>query len=298
MYIRWNNTLNQPAMKNIIVPIDFSEESLNGLELAIVLSGKSRGDIQMVYVQKKSSDFFPGSTDEEYRWAKQNFEELLSRYEHKLATPAKLSYIIKQGKIFMEVVNQANAFERSVIVASTHGGSGFEEFFIGSNAFKIVTASNNPVFTIRHGLVPKSFRKILLPIDTNSDTRQKVPFSVEMARYFDSEVHIVTISSSTSEDIRKKLLLWSGQVADYVKERKLKTEVVHLVGDDLAGMVLDYGRKKQIDLISITSEQGQGVKGFMLGTYAQRILNAAEMPVLCISPRDIYVKGGFRTTGG
>lgn len=285
-------------MKHIIVPIDFSEESLNGLELAIVLSAKTRANVQMVYVQKKSSDFFPGSSEEEYKWAKKNFEELLSKYEHKLATPAQLSYMIKQGKVFQEVVNQANAFERSVIVASTHGGSGFEEFFIGSNAFKIVTASNGPVITIRHGVVPKSFRKIMLPIDINMDTRQKVPFSVEIAKYFDSEIHIVSITSSKSDDVKKKLMLWTSQVEDYARERNLKTEVVHLIGEDLAGMVMDYAVKKHIDLISITSEQAQGVKGFMLGTYAQRILNSAEIPILCVSPKTTYKSGGFRTQAG
>lgn len=285
-------------MKHIIVPIDFSEESLNGLELAIVLSGKTRASVQMVYVQKKSSDYFPGSHEEENRWAKKKFEEIAGKYEHKLASPAKLSYIIKQGKIFLEVVNQASAFEESVIVASTHGGSGFEEFFIGSNAFKIVTASNNPVITIRHGITPKPFRKILLPIDVNIDTRQKVPFSAELAKYFDAEVHIVTLSSLGGEDTKKKLTLWAQQVQEFMKDKKLKSEIVHLVGDDLAGMVMDYARKKQIDLISITTEQGKGMKGFMLGTYAQQILNTAEIPVLCISPRDIRVTGGFRTQAG
>lgn len=285
-------------MKQIIVPIDFSEESMNGLELAIVISGKTKASVQMVYVQKKSSDYFPGTIDEENRWAKKKFEEIVGNYEHKLASPAKLSYIIKQGKIFMEVVNQASAFAESVIVASTHGGSGFEEFFIGSNAFKIVTASNNPVITIRHGVTPKSFRKILLPIDVNIDTRQKVPFSAELAKYFDAELHIVTLSSLKGEDTKKKLLLYAQQVQEYLTDKKLKSEIVHLTGDDFAGMVMDYAINKQIDLISITTEQGKGMKGFMLGTYAQEILNTAEIPVLCISPRDIRITGGFRTQAG
>lgn len=285
-------------MKHLIVPIDFSEESLNGLELAIVISAKTRSNVQMVYVQKKSSDYFPGTVDEENRWAKKKFEDIVGKYEHKLASPAKLSYIIKQGKIFLEVVNQASAFEESVIVASTHGGSGFEEFFIGSNAFKIVTASNNPVITIRHGIKPKPFRKILLPIDVNIDTRQKVPFSAELAKYFDAEIHIVTLSSLGGEDTKKKLTLWAQQVQEFMKDKKLKSEIVHLTGDDFAGMVMDYVSKKQIDLISITTEQGKGMKGFMLGTYAQQILNTADIPVLCISPRDIRVTGGFRTQAG
>lgn len=285
------------VMKQIIVPIDFSEESLNGLEMAIVLSAKTQANVQMVYVQKKSTDYFPGTVEEENRWAKNKFEELRADWEHKLASPAKLSYIIKQGKIYLEVVNQAKAFDQSVIVASTHGASGFEEFFIGSNAFKIVTASGTPVITIRHGAVPKSFRRILVPIDLDPDTRQKIPFSVELAKYFKAEIHLVSLRASKSENVRKKLFLWSDQVFEYIIDRGITCEQVHLYGEDLAELVIDYAASKHIDLISITTEQDRGMTGFMLGTYAQRILNTAEIPVLSISPREIHVTGGFRTHG-
>ncbi len=281
-------------MKKIIVPIDFSEESMNGLRLAIVISGKTKSEVQMVYVQKKSTDYFPGTIEDEGRWAKMKFEKIIADFEYKMATPAKLTYIIKQGKVFLEVVNQARAFEQSLIVASTHGGSGFEEFFIGSNAFKIVTASINPVITIRHGVETREFRKILIPIDTSADTQQKIPFTAELAKYFDAEIHIATISSLKDEDTRKKLALWASQIQEYLKIKNLKSEIVHLSGNNLAEMVLDYSKSKNIDLISISTEHGIGMKGLLLGTYAQQILNCANIPVLCNSPNEIRVTRSLR----
>ena len=119
-------------MKHIIVPIDFSKESINGLRLAITLANRFNCDIQMVYVQKYPTDVTPGRFEEDHRNAEKMLEELVAEYSPKMLESANLNYIVKKGKIYREVVNQAHAFEDSAIICSTHGASGFEEFFIGS----------------------------------------------------------------------------------------------------------------------------------------------------------------------
>ncbi|MCK5503831.1 MAG: universal stress protein, partial [Thermodesulfovibrionia bacterium] len=147
-------------MKNIIVPIDFSEDSLKGLDLTLMFTHKQPTNIQMVYVQKKSSDYnSPGHFEEEKSWAENKFKKITSQYDSKMGKGSKLGYIIKSGKIYKEIVNQAESYKDSMVVASTHGASGFEEFFIGSNAFKIITATEMPVMTTRTGKIPDDLDK-------------------------------------------------------------------------------------------------------------------------------------------
>ena len=55
-------------MFHIIVPIDFSEESLHGLNLAILFSKSLDCDIEMVYVQKKSLDYYPGTKEGRHQY--------------------------------------------------------------------------------------------------------------------------------------------------------------------------------------------------------------------------------------
>ena len=90
-------------MKQIIVPLDFSAESKNGLELAIMIASKTKANIQMVYVLKSSSDFSHSSKEEEQRFAKAKFKELQAKYEHKLPSGVKLSYKGKRGKIYDKI---------------------------------------------------------------------------------------------------------------------------------------------------------------------------------------------------
>jgi nucleotide-binding universal stress UspA family protein len=285
-------------MKQIIVPLDFSDESMNALELAMMISAKTKSNIQMVYVQKKISDYPFAPLEEELRFARTKFSELQVRYEHKLGTGIELSYIIKRGKIYEEVVQQAESFDDSVIVVSTHGASGFEEFFIGSNAFRIITASERPVIALRHGIIPKSFRRILLPIDFTSETRQKVPYTTELAKLFGSTVHILAVSSGKDEDLLQKLKGWSLQVSEYLEENGVEFVATMRTGDNTSDMIVEYAGAEKIDLISIMTEQGSSITNFVLGNNAQQLLSKSQVPVLCLTPKELKIRGSFRTFGG
>jgi len=284
-------------MKHIIVPIDFSKESLNGLRLALIFANQFNSNIQMVYVQKVVSEMGRIGLEEEYKTATENFKKLIDEYSSKLHKGLELSFIIKRGKVYREVVNQAEAFEDTIIICSTHGASGFEEFFIGSNALKIVSATECPVITIRHGSVPHEVKKIVMPIDITADTRQKVPITAEIAKLFDAEVHVVTVSTVQSEDIVAKLNAYTKQICDYFKEYGVSYKTASLNGDNLTDVTIEYALDINADLITIMTEQSKALSNFILGSYAQQMLNKSPIPVLSVTPQEIFILGSFITQG-
>jgi len=284
-------------MKHIIVPIDFSKDSLNGLKMAVFLSKKMDCHIQMVFVQDKVQDHARYSLVEEKNDATLKFEKLVLEYAPKIGAGSRLNYIIKKGKIYKKIVEQAEAFEDSMLVCSTHGASGFEALFIGSNAFRIVTATDRPVITIRHGRFHKQLRKIILPIDITADSRQKVPLTAELAQLFDAEVHVVGVTSWGAEDIEAKVKAYTHQVYEFLDANKIKVVKEYLHGDNITDVILDYAQKVNADLISIMSEQSVSISNFVLGSYAQQMLNKSKIPVLIVHPKEVFVMGSFRTQG-
>src|SRR6056297_735051 len=284
-------------MYHIIIPIDFSDESIKGLELAMLFAKKIECEIRMVCVRKKSNDFNPGTREEELRFAKKQFEQIKETYQPHLPPGIILKYVIRTGRIYREIVAQANAFNNSFIVASTHGASGFEKFFIGSNAFKIISATNKPVITIRGSKIPKRIKEIVLPIDITADTRQKVPFTVELAKWFNAEIHVVTVTSLKTDDIVKKLNAYSNQVCEYIESKGIKAKNDSLIGSNLTDIVIEYAKKEKADLISIMTEQSKDVSNFVMGSYAQQMLNKANIPVMSTNPKELHIGGAFRTQG-
>jgi nucleotide-binding universal stress UspA family protein len=284
-------------MKNIIVPIDFSDDSINGLRLAIIFANKFEARVQMVYVQKTPSDLNRVGFDEEKKKATHSLKKLVDDFASKMHDPHMLDYIIKKGKIYREIINQAQAFEDSAIICSTHGASGFEEFFIGSNAFKIISSSELPVITIRHGSVPRDIKTIVLPIDSSNETRQKLPLTAQIAATFNAEIHVVGITTTTSEDVETRVTSYCKQVCEYLKDHNVKYQLSRLNASNITAATIEYALNNQADLISIMTEQNDTLADFVLGTAAQQMLNKSTIPVLSVTPKEIFILGSFRTSG-
>ena len=281
--------------KNIIVPVDFSDYSLNGLKVALLFSRQGYANIQMVYVQKKSTDYYPSSRDAEKHYAEVKFQEIIDKYTPKLKNSSRLRYIIKAGKIYREIVNQAQSYKDSIIIASTHGASGFEEFFIGSNAYKIISATRRPVITIRKGKCPEKIKKIVLPIDISGDSRQKVPLTAELAKFFNAEIHILATNISRSKRTVERLRAYCRQVSNYLHDR-VENTTNEVFGDNVDDLVVNYSNSVKADMVSIMTEQASGIS-LILGNTAHQILNKSGIPVLCNSPREIRISGTFKTFG-
>ncbi len=283
-------------MKNIIVPIDFSEDSLKGIELALLFAGKHKTNIQLVYVQKKSSDYnSPGHFEEEKEWANNKFKKLVAQYESKLKNDSTLKYIIKSGKIYKEVVSQVESYAEAMVAASTHGASGFEEFFMGSNAFKIISATEKPVLTTRTGNIPKQISNIVMPIDITIDTRQKVPFTAALAKLFDAEVHIIAVSNSKGKRITDRLKAYAKQASGYFKAQNIKHRQKFFIGENIVDLVVVYADSVDADMITIMKEQSKSIT--FMGSLTQQLLNRATIPVLTLSNRETHIMTGFSTFG-
>jgi len=284
-------------MTNFIVPIDFSVDSLNGLEWAILFSQKQMVNIQMVYVLDSSSNIQPSMVEEEHKSARNQFDKLIEEYAPKLGNNSKLKFIIKKGKVYREVVNQVNSFKNAVLSASTHGASGFEELFIGSNALKIMAATEQPVFTLRQATVPTDVRRIVVPVKLHLDTRQKAPIAAEVAELFGAELHVITISTNKNRRDLERLETYGNQVANYFKARNLKTVSKTLLGDSLANVTCNYAEAVDADLITIMSSSIDKWN-LLLGSFAQQMVNKSRVPLLSITPREKQIPTGFSNYGG
>jgi len=294
--VKLADTTKLCIMTNFIVPVDFSVDSLKGLDWAVLFSQEQAMNIQLVYVLSNSTNFQPSVVDQEHKYAQTEFKKLIQEYEPKLGKDSKMRFIIKKGKVYREVVNQVDSYKNAVVSASTHGASGFEELFIGSNALKIIAATERPVFTIRKP-IPNQLKKIVVPIKLHQDTRQKAPIVAEIAEVFGAEAHVIAISTSKNKRDNQRLESYANQVEGYLKARKIKCISKSLVGESLPVLTCNYAEAVDADLITIMSS-AVDKWNVLLGSYAQQMVKKALIPLLNITPQEKNIATGFRTFGG
>lgn len=277
-------------MKKILVAIDFSDCSMNALEHAITIANKSEAELKMIFVIKPetSRDIFTEGPQTLASMVSDKFDEIVEKYKPQMKT--KLSYVIREGKIYREIVNESNEKDVFLLVAGTHGSSGFEEFWIGSNAYRLVTACTKPIITIRGGVsVKRDLTRIIMPIDSTVETRQKVPFTAYMANIFKAEVHVLSVYTTTVASIRRTVDSYAEQVVKHLMEDNIKHIVESVESENLTDSAIEYALKVNANLISVMTEQEKTAKNILLGPYAQQMVNHSPIPVLCIHPKEMLV---------
>ena len=278
--------------KTILVGIDFSDCSVNVLEHAVSLADKAQANIKLIWVNKPDNtrNLYDIASDEVLLEAEKRLEGLASKYQPRLKN-GKIDFITRKGKVYKELVAAAEDFDVFLIMIGTHGSSGFEEFWIGSNANRIVSATERPVITIRGGVdINRTIERIVMPIDSTLESRQKVPITALLAKYFDAEVHVLATHITTVKDVRERIMDYVKQVEHYLKENQIRYLVKEIDAGNISDSVIDYATTINANLISIMDEQEKAASNIWLGPYAQQMVNHSPIPVLVVHAKD-YIAG-------
>jgi len=275
--------------KKILVGIDFSACSVNALEHAITIAQKASCGITMVWVNHLdySKEIFSVEPENLLDEVKRKFDALIKKYKSKLGRE-ELNYVIRKGKVYKEICAAADEIDAFLIVIGTHGSSGFEEFWIGSNANRVVSSSSKPIITIREGVkASRSLKKIVMPFDSTKVTRQKLPMTALLAKLFNSEIHVLGVYATSFDDLRYRIQTYVDQAKDYLTENKILYKVEFIEADNITEATIEYAKKIDANLISIMTEQETKTSNLWLGPYASQMVNHSPIPVLSIHPEKI-----------
>ena len=273
-------------MKKIIVGIDFSECSINALEHAMAIAKKANSEIILLWIENSN-----GSA-KELRLGKseaiKKLIELTEKYQKELPK-SKIEYKIRSGVIFKEIGKEVKESKASLIIIGTHGLGKSKNIKIGSNAAKIVTKTLLPVISIRKNADPeKSFKRIVIPMDSTLQTRQKVPFTTYLAKLFNSEIYILALFYSSIDAIKDRILTYSKQTGEYFESEKLDFVVESMEARNIPESLSQYAKKVDAGLIITMSEQELRFTNIWKGPFAQQMLNLSDIPICIYPTKSIY----------
>ncbi len=138
--------------KHILVPVDLADTELAkpSLETAVSLARASGGDLRLLNVLPMTpvmlAEYVPPDFDAQQR---QSAEEALSIIARECGLDAAhVSWNVRQGGIYHEVLEEAKAIGADLIVMSSHRPA-MRTYFLGSNAGHVVRYATCSVLVVR-----------------------------------------------------------------------------------------------------------------------------------------------------
>ena len=267
----------------LLVPTDFTNEAHSAIQHAVKLGVIVQAEVILLNVVKDKSDI-PAATSklkEEENWAKKVNDQI------------EVRSIVRVGNIFDDIGDAASELGVSLIIMGTHGASGWQKI-TGSYALKVITNSSVPFIVVQDQLMNDTgYDSIVVPLDLNNETKQKLEMVASIAHYFDSEVHLITPNES-DEFLSNKLKANRIWAAKYLKGKNVKftTQIVD-DGDNLLEGVFKLSEQVEADLIAIMNLQKNSLMGVLGSSYQQEIIaNKAKIPVLCLNPLKSTIASG------
>ncbi|MBN1218656.1 MAG: universal stress protein [Anaerolineae bacterium] len=212
--------------------------------------------------------------------------------------------IVRQGPVAETIIDYAAQANVQHIVMATHGYTGIRRWTHGSVAERVLQSASVPVLLVRareDKLSPpdesKLCRHILVPLDGSAIAEQVLPPAVEVAQALGAEiilfqVSIVLLSGVLMGDWHMPLQgdfdTATQNVQDYLDKvaTKLRTQGINVSTairqGPVADSIIDYAEANQIDLIAICTHGRTGLARWALGSVADRVLRAGNIPVLLV----------------
>lgn len=295
-------------IKNILVPIDFSEMSIRVIPVAKRLAQRLGSTIHLVNVQEYLYPVMsygmaapaPAALIEAVEEARKGAGARLIALakEHGLAGAAEA---VVGAPVFDEICDIARRTSTDLIVIPTHGYTGFKHLFLGSTAERLVQHSPCPVFVLRERSSKPargaSINTILAPVDFSVCSLGGLKHAVQLANKFAARIivlHVVDVGPVLGADgYGAYELSRYRELAQAEAEKKMvsflrsvKFGGVKFNAEVVVGRSVDAicaaAKKFNVDAIVTATHGRTGLKHVLIGSTAEVVMRYAPCPVLVV----------------
>ncbi len=304
-------------MMVVLTPIDGSELALGALPWAASLAGPAGNVILLQVIPPDLRDRESrvaqvsigdeGSQVIQDAWASSAAADLDEAAQALAGTGVNVERVVVAGEPDEEIVSAVAQHGVELIVMASHGRGAIGRAIFGSVADRVARTATVPVLIVRspeeEAGEPVAIARLVVPLDGSEIAERALPVASDLARRLDVPVHIVRATDPvTSIPVARGVFgaapAINAEITDRLwqeAESEAESTVAGAMSDlkdegiDATGAVLNGSPffaisevTKPGDLIVLTSHGRGGVRRWLLGSVAEKLVREAPVPVLLV----------------
>jgi nucleotide-binding universal stress UspA family protein len=269
-------------MKKILVPCDFSPTAIQAFKFAANIARKSKGEIILlnvvempvlrhgpVPINAMEKVFLKGIRAR----VDKDFTNLIETWGKGI----KVSLTIEHGAVNDTIIKNIKKKRADLVVIGTHGASGIREFFIGSNAEKVIRFSPVPVISVKKNF-KTDIKNIAFATDL-SDLPKKVSEKlIQLQKFFKAHLHIGYINTPFNFKTESAL---RPLIKDFMKRNGFGKDCSSTIYSDydLVAGIRNFAKDTKADIVAVPTHSKKGLTHFIFGSVAEDVTNHIECPI-------------------
>jgi nucleotide-binding universal stress UspA family protein len=281
-------------MKTILVPIDFSDNSKNAMDYAILLANQLNMKLLLLHafdasVAEVISDSYKVVAQIPIKGTPKDNERELKVWREAVVTSEEeleCNTLFTKESLEDSIDTLVKTGSVHLIVMGTKGATGLKEIFIGSNTARIIEKIPCPVIAVPDKYQFNSIKKIIFATDYHDSDIASIRFLIKLAKAADSELAIIHLADGELK------LRYEEDLLEHFMERVKKSIVYDKVkfyllnGVDIVESLTDFIADQNADLFAISSERRLLIGPFFNRSLTRKFVQHIQIPLLAFHASD------------
>jgi nucleotide-binding universal stress UspA family protein len=267
------------AMKNILVPCDFSKPAEEAFKFAVNIAQQSDGQVHVLYVVDIT--FLNGNPTLTHSYAfnvnflndieketEQKFQKMWERHAP-LTMKVKFKHVISSLTAEAERYIVENGIDLVVMGTHGQGNAGF-----GSNTERVVRHATVPVLSVR--TCPAKIKNIVLPVMSHKLDDRFVQAIKNLQTFFDAKLHLLYVNTPLYfRNDRDSLNDLEGFARKTFSNYSVQVRSDYSVEEGIA----HYAHEINADMIAMGTHAWKGLMHLIVGSITEDIVSRIPMPI-------------------
>jgi nucleotide-binding universal stress UspA family protein len=298
--------------RSVLVPLDGSPLAEQAIPLALAIARAARSTVRLVLVHRSLPPPFYEESAKLYVSIELAMRKAGRDYLRGLAgrlrerSGLRISAVELDGSAAQALVQYVKDIGADLVAMTSHGRSGVRGAWLGSVADQVVRSLDVPVLVTRaregagRRSAPPKVRDILVPLDGSALGEAALAFAAALARLLEAGLVLVQVvppltagsllpvtfaAGYDTEAIaiqRKAAQDYLDGLAVELRRQGARVRTTIVVGGNVGDALLGLARPERIGLVAMASHGRSGVRRLLLGSVADKLIRAAEPPVLLV----------------
>jgi nucleotide-binding universal stress UspA family protein len=270
-------------MKRILIPTDFTKYADDAIEVGAQIAKKLNYEIVLIHMLElpgQMNDAIKGETSiPEVMLFKRKADETLKNIKNRpYLAGIKVTEVIRLDGAYNGINNYIKQNTIDLIVMGSHGTSGIDEIFIGSNTEKVVRLSEVPVLVIKNRIESFDIKNIIFASEFSKEIKKPFQKVLEFTKLFESKLNLVMICTPNSF---KSTSAARNIITEFVADFDMPDYTFETYNEsNIEKGIINYSNEKEADLIAFCTHGRTALNHFFTGSISEDLVNHATRPVL------------------
>jgi nucleotide-binding universal stress UspA family protein len=281
--------LKRLAMKQILVPTDFSDYADRALHYAAGIAQKTGAEILLLHVCELIHSPFADQALLINQYNDLKTSELTNRLDKVKAGMADSGVVVTaklyEGDIADSILWVAEQENVDLIVMGTLGATGLKTVFFGTKTASVVSKSPVPVITVPFSYKWKTPKKFLIVTNDPKEDISLFEPVLQLGASFGARINIAIFSESTAhadELVEHSRVV--GTIHGRLKKKYPESDLalMHLTGKDFYQALQRCVEEEKIDLLVMITHKRSGVQHLLKFSMTRQMSYHTTIPMLAL----------------